>query len=288
MSPTTATTTWVSPRARVLRTIRYTVLSLVAIPWVVLPFWVLLVNSWKTEQEAATPTVALPTTWAALENLTTVINDGHYFVGLKNSLLVAIPVVLGVLLLGSMAAWTYARTRSRSLLTTYYITALSIILPPAIVPTVVLLTKTHLTGSVAGYVLALVGTRIGVIVFLTTGYIRSLSLDFEDAAQIDGASRWQTYWHIILPLLRPVLFTAAVMTVINVWNDFLFALYMIKGPENATLPLTLYNFANAGQYGLRWNLVFMHVILTSLPLVIAYVVLQRRVMSGLTEGGVKG
>jgi raffinose/stachyose/melibiose transport system permease protein len=85
-----------------------------------------------------------------------------------------------------------------------------------------------------------------------------------------------------------VLFTAAVLTVINVWNDFLFALYMVQGQGNATLPLTLYNFANAGQYGLQWNLVFMHVILTSLPLVIAYVLLQGRVMSGLTEGGVKG
>lgn len=288
MSTTLAPTSWVNTRAKRLSVLRYVVLSLIAIPWVLLPFWVLLVNSWKTDEEAGTPTVALPKTWAFVENLRTVIGDGHYFVGLRNSLLVAVPVVLGVLLLGSMAAWTYARTSKRSLLVTYYLTALSIILPPAIVPTVVILTKAHLTGSVLGYVLALVGTRIGVIVFLTTGYIRGLPMDFEDAAQLDGANRWQTYWHVILPLVRSVLFTAAVMTVINVWNDFLFALYMIKGTANATLPLTLYNFANAGQYGLRWNLVFMHVVLTSLPLVIAYVVLQRRVMSGLTEGGVTG
>ncbi|MDR1807931.1 MAG: carbohydrate ABC transporter permease [Propionibacteriaceae bacterium] len=276
------------PRAKKLALVRYAILTLIAIPWVVLPFWVLLVNSWKTDSEAGTPTAALPTRWALVDNLKTVIQQGRYFIGLKNSLIVAVPVVLGVLLLGSMAAWSYARTAKRSLLATYYLTALSIILPPAIVPTVVILTKAHLTGSVLGYILALVGTRIGVIVFLTTGYIRGLPLDFEDAAQIDGANRWQIYWHVILPLVRSVLFTAAVMTVINVWNDFLFALYMIKGMANSTLPLTLYNFANAGQYGLRWNLVFMHVVLTSLPLVIAYVVLQKRVMSGLTEGGVTG
>ncbi|HEY0119395.1 MAG TPA: carbohydrate ABC transporter permease [Cellulomonas sp.] len=288
MSTTVATTSWVNTRARRLFALKYVVLSIVAVPWVLVPFWVLLVNSWKTDAEAGTPTMALPRTWAFAANLKTVIDQGHYFIGLKNSLLVAVPVVLGVLLLGSMAAWTYARTTKRSLLVTYYVTALSIILPPAIVPTVVLLTKAHLTGSVAGYILALVGTRIGVIVFLTTGYIRGLPMDFEEAAQLDGANRWQIYWHVILPLVRSVLFTAAVMTVINVWNDFLFALYMIKGTVNSTLPLTLYNFANAGQYGLRWNLVFMHVILTSLPLVIAYVVLQRKVMSGLTEGGVTG
>ncbi|MGC3992844.1 MAG: carbohydrate ABC transporter permease [Propionicimonas sp.] len=284
----TNTGTWVTSRGTLWRRLRYLVLSIVAIPWVVLPFWILLVNSWKTDAEAATPTIALPTQWALWENLQIVIDQGRYFTGLRNSLIVAVPVVLGVLLLGSMSAWTYARTKSRTLLTAYYLTALSIILPPAVVPTVVLLTKAGLTGSTAGYILALLGTRIGVIVFLTTGYIRGLSPDYEAAAQVDGANRWQTYWHVILPLLRPVLFSAAVMTVINVWNDFFFALYMIKGTGNATLPLTLYNFANVGQYGLRWNLVFMHVILTSLPLVIAYVVLQRRVMSGLTEGGLTG
>jgi len=275
-------------RRRKLSGLRYVVLSLVAIPWVALPFWVLLVNSFKTDSEAARPSVALPTQWALVDNFRSVIVDGHYFVGLKNSLLVSVPVVLGVLLLGAMAAWTYARTSSRWLQGAYYISALSIILPPAIVPTVVMLTKAGLTGSVAGYILALIGTRIGVIVFLTTGHIRALPLDFEEAAQLDGANRWQVFWHVILPLLRPVLFTAAIMTVINVWNDFLFALYLTKGAANATLPLTLYSFANAGLYGIRWNLVFAHVILASLPLLIAYVVLQRRVLAGLTDGGVKG
>lgn len=278
----------VAGRTRSLAAVKYLVLAIIAIPVIVLPLWVLVVNSFKSETDASTPTIALPKTWVGFANYATVITQGSYFTGLMNSLLVTIPVVIGVILLGSMAAWTFARTTSRGLRFFYYVAALSIILPPAIVPTVVLLTRAGLTGSVAGYVLALMGTRVGVIVFLTTGYIRGLPIDFEEAAQIDGASRWQVYWRIILPLLRPVLFTAAVMTVINVWNDFLFALYMIKGSANATLPLTLYTFANAGQYGVRWNLVFAHVVLTGLPLLIAYVLLQRRILSGLTEGGVTG
>jgi len=271
-----------------LDAIRYTVLALVAIPWVVLPFWMLLVNSFKDENDASRPSVALPTQWVGFSNFVTVIVKGNYFTGLRNSLTVAIPVVIGVLLLGSMAAWSYARSQARWAGAAYYISALSIILPPAIVPTVVMVTRAGLTGSTLGYMLVLLGTRLGVIVFLTTGYVRSLPIDFEEAAQIDGAGPWQVYWHIVLPLLRPVLFTAAIMTVINVWNDFLFALYMTKGAGNATLPLTLYNFANAGAYGIRWNLVFAHVLLASLPLMIAYVVLQKRVLGGLTEGGVKG
>ncbi len=280
--------TWVTGASPLWETAKYAALTLFALPWVALPLWVLLVNSWKPDAEAATPSIHLPDTWAVWDNLAIVIEQGQYLTGLKNSLIVVVPVVLAVLLIGSMAAWSYARSKSMSLTVTYFITALSIILPPAVIPTVVLVTKLGLTGSVAGYIFALIGTRVGVIVFLTTGYIKGLPRDYEDAALIDGATRWQTYWMVILPLLRPVLFTAAVMTVINVWNEFFFALYMTKGAANATLPLTLFNFANAGMYGIRWNLVFTHVILTSLPLVFAYVVLQRRIMSGLTEGGVTG
>ncbi|TIC82753.1 carbohydrate ABC transporter permease [Nocardioides sp. GY 10127] len=278
------------PRARLrpAAVLKYVVLTLVAVPWVGLPLWMLVVNAGKTTQEAAIPSVSLPSHWSFADNLSVVLDQGHYLTGLRNSLLVTVPVVVLVLLLGSMAAWTFARTPWRWLRVWYYVFALSIILPPAIVPTVVILTRTGLTGTVAGYALALVGTRLGIIVFLTTGYLRTLPSDYEDAAQMDGAGRWQTFRHVILPLLQPVLFTAAVMTVINVWNDFLFALYMIQGSDNATLPLTLYQFSSAGQYSINWNLVFMHVILTSAPLLIAYVVLQKRIMSGLTDGGVTG
>ncbi|MFT4211190.1 MAG: carbohydrate ABC transporter permease [Microbacterium sp.] len=280
--------TWVGTGRRSNAWLRYVLLSVVALFWVALPLWMLLVNSWKTERDAATPTVDLPTEWAFWDNLVAVLGDGGYLTGLWNSLLVTVPVVIAVLLLGSMAAWAFARTSSRWLQVAYYVMALSIVLPPAIVPTVVLLTRTGLTGSVLGYILALIGTRVGVIVFLTTGYIRTLPHDFEEASQLDGASRWQMFWHVVLPLLRPVLFTAAIMTVINVWNDFFFALYMIKGAGNQTLPLTLFNFANAGQYGIRWNLVFAYVLLTAIPMLLAYIFLQRKILSGLTEGGVTG
>jgi raffinose/stachyose/melibiose transport system permease protein len=284
-----STVTWVTGRRRRWSNpVKYTLLGLLGIPWVLLPFWMLLVNSFKTEAEAGTPSVALPTTWAALDNYTTVFQQGGYLTALGNSVIVAIPTVLAVILLGTMAAWSFARAKAMPLRVFYYLIALSILLPPAIVPTVVLLTRTGLTSTVAGYVLALIGTRVGVMVFLATGYVRSLPIDYEEAAQLDGASRWRTFWHVILPLLRPVIFTAAVMTIINVWNDFFFALYMLKGVGNATLPLSLYTFANAGQYGVRWNLVFAYVIVASLPLLLAYIVLQRKVMSGLTEGGVTG
>lgn len=275
-------------RRRTGRTVLYVVLGVFALPWVVLPLWSLLVNSFKTEGEASVPSLALPSIWNIVENYGTVIQEGNYFQSLGNSVIVTIPTIAAVIILGTMAAWSYARSRRRSLRFAYYVSALSIILPPAIIPTVWVLSQMGVQGTQLGYVLTLIGTRLGVVIFLTTGYIRTLPDDFEEAAQLDGASRWRTYWSVILPLLSPVLFTAAVMLIINTWNDFLFALFLLQGQDKATLPLSLYQFASASVNNVSWNLVFAHVVLTSLPLLIAYILLQRRILSGLTDGGVTG
>lgn len=270
------------------RYVRYTLLTLFAIPWVGVPFWLLLVNSFKTEGAASVLSMSWPAIWHAASNYSTVLSAGSYLTGLKNSAMLAIPTILVVLLLGTMAAWAYARSKSRSLRVAYYGSALSIVLPPAIIPTVYILTKLGLNGTQFGYVLTMVGTRLGIVVFLATGFVRALPVDYEEAAQIDGASKWRIYWTIIVPLLAPLMFTGAVLLVISVWNDFYFALFLLQGAGSATLPLTLYQFASSSTHGLSWNLVFAQVILSSLPLLIVYIFLQRRVLSGLTEGGVVG
>ncbi|MBP2328972.1 raffinose/stachyose/melibiose transport system permease protein [Kibdelosporangium banguiense] len=277
------------PRRRALMPIiRYTALSLFALPWIVLPFWMVLVNSFKTEGEANGLTMSWPTEWAAGENFSTVITAGHYFTGLRNSLFIAVPTIVAVLLLASMAAWSYGRSKSRTLKFTYLASILSIVLPPAIIPTTFVLQQLDLNGSALGYLLTVIGTRVGGVIFLATGFVRALPPDMEEAAEIDGASHWQVYRHIILPMLSPVLFVGTVIMIISVWNDFYFALFLLQDSASATLPLTLYQFASASTHGVRWNLVFTHVLLTSLPLIITYIVLQRRVLAGLAEGGVKG
>ncbi|XVU27889.1 carbohydrate ABC transporter permease [Actinoplanes sp. CA-054009] len=268
--------------------IKYGLLSLFAIPWAVLPLWLMLVNSVKREGEAALLSISLPKDWAFLDNYTAVIEDGDYFTGLRNSLLVAVPTVLVVILLGSLAAWGYARSAKRRSQLFFYISALSILLPPAVIPTIYLLTTLHLDGTLWGYSLMVIGTRLGSVIFLTTGFIRGMPVELEEAAEIDGASRIRTFFSVMLPLLRPILFVSGVLLLINIWNDFFFALLLLRGSENATLPLTLYSFASSSFVGIKWNLVFAHVVMTSLPLLLTYLVAQRQVLAGLTEGGLKG
>ena len=268
--------------------LRYVGLSLFLVPWILLPLWLLVVNSLKPLQEAGLLGLALPKKWAAAENFRTVIKQGNYLHGLRNSLLVIVPVLLLTLLLGSMAAWAYARTRSVTMKVCYYLPTLSILLPAAMIPTIYVLSRLGINGSRLGYGVALVATRLGIVVFLTTGFIKALPEELEEAARIDGSSRWRVYWHIILPMVRPILFVAGVILVITTWNDFFFAFFLLQGSSRATLPLSLYQFASATTNTMNWNLVFAHVILTSLPLILAYVVAQKRVIGGLIEGGVKG
>ena len=267
---------------------RYAGLSIFAIPWIVVPIWLVLVNSFKQAGEAAALDLSLPSVWSFIDNYATVLVQGNYLGALANSLLVSIPTILAVVLIGAAAAWGFGRSRSKLMQFGYYVIALSILIPPSLIPTIYVLRDLHLDGTTLGYILVLVGTRMGVVVFLATGFVRATPTDIEDAACMDGANRLQIFFLIMLPLLAPVLFVGSVILLITVWGDFFFATFLLPGPTRATLPLALYSFATSSVQSFRWNLVFAHVVLSSLPLVIAYVFIQRRVIGGLTEGALKG
>ena len=267
---------------------RYVGLTLFAIPWVVIPIWMVVVNSFKMAGEAANLTLDLPSIWSIAENYTAVLVQGNYLRALGNSLLISGVTIVAVVLIGAAAAWGFGRSRSKAMQVAYYIIVLSILIPPTLIPTIYLLRDMHIEGSTLGYILVLIGTRMGIVVFLATGFVRALPPDMEDAAFIDGASRLQIFFLIMLPLLTPVLFVGSIILVITVWGDFFFATFLLPGSQRATLPLALYSFATSSVQSFRWNLVFAHVVLSSLPLIVAYVFLQRRIVGGLTEGALKG
>ncbi|PZF86658.1 carbohydrate ABC transporter permease [Jiangella anatolica] len=269
--------------------LRVVVLAVLALPWVLIPMWLLLINSVKPYSEASRLDLALPREWR-FDNFSVVFDEGNYPTALLNSLGIAIPTLACVLLFGSMAAWAFARSRRLSMKVAYNLCVLSVLLPPAILPTIYELQVLQIDGSRLGYFLVMVGTRLGVVVFLATGFVRAMPPDLEEAAAIDGASKPQIFRLLILPSLLPVLLVGGVILIITIWNEFLFALFLLRGADSATLPLGLFRFASASSevIAFRWDLVFAHVVLTSLPIVIVYLFVQRRLVQGLSEGAIKG
>ena len=160
-------------------------------------------------------------------------------------------------------------------------------LPPAIVTTLKVLDTLGLAGTQAGLILFYCGSQLSIAIFLMTGFIKGIPFEMEEAARIDGAGTFRVFWSIILPSLRPVLLTTGIILTLFIWNDFLTPFFLLPSTDQQTLPLGLYNFASANQYELNWNLIFTQVLLVSLPLLIVYVIAQRKVVSGLLGGALK-
>ena len=127
---------------------------------------------------------------------------------------------------------------------------------------------------------------MSTVIFFVTGFIRTIPLELEEAARVDGANPMRVFFRIILPLLGPVIATATILISLFIWNDVFYALFVIGGRLD-TLPLNLYQVASSGMYLQNWNLIFTYILLMTLPMLIVFIVAQRRIISGVTSGAVK-
>lgn len=206
--------------------------------------------------------------------------------GLQNSLIITGCTVLALIVLGSMCAYAIARRPGRIGNTLYLLFVLGIILPfqLGIVPVYVALRHLHLVGKYAGMILLNTGLLMPLAVFLYTGFVRALPREYEEAAQVDGASVMRTYTRVVFPLLLPVTGTVAILAGLIVWNDFFLSLIFLSGTPNATLPVAVYGFV--GEYASQWNLIFAAVIVSLLPILAFFLVAQKQLIKGFT-GGIK-
>ena len=251
-----------------------------------IPFWLIVVTAGKNEGEALNPSLALPTKWHLFENFASVIDEGRMVPAFFGSLLVMVPSVFGVLLLGAMASWVLGRRRSKPLAFLYALGISGIVLPPAVVTIVLLLRQLGLAGTPIGMIGVYMGMYMSTVIFFVTGFVRTIPLELEEAARVDGAGPVKVFFRIILPLLGPTLATATILICLYIWNDVFYALFVVGGRLD-TLPLNLYQVASSGLYLQNWNLIFAYIILMSLPLLITFTVMQRKIISGITSGAVK-
>jgi raffinose/stachyose/melibiose transport system permease protein len=270
------------------RTFSREILFLLGAALFCVPFYMLLTMSLKTNSEIFTAPLSLPKS-PAWGNFPDAVDVG--VVPLDHAALSSVIITAGsvffLIVIGSFCAYAIARTTSRLGTVLYIAFVMGIVLPPqlAVVPLFVVMRNLGLVGTYPGMIILYVGLLTPLAVFLYAGFVRTLPRDFEEAAQVDGAGTIRTYVRVILPLMRPVTWTVAILTGLFVWNDFFTSLIFLSGSDKETVPVAVYSLVEA-QAG-RWNLAFAAIVLALLPAVLFYLIAQRQIVNGLA-GGVKG
>ncbi len=251
----------------------------------VVPIYLVFANALKTAADAASMTAQPPRDlqWG---NFGAVIDQGQLATAFFNSVLYSFGSTILAVLLAALAAYVLARHRSRRHEIIYLLLIMGIAVPTNFVTLTKVMQLTHLIDTQLGIILVYAATQIPFDVFLIYAFIDSVPRDLDEAAFIDGCSPIRTFSSVILPMLTPVLVTAGVLNILNVWNEFLMPLYLLNNSGNWPMTLSIYNFF--GQFQSNWAYVSADVVLTILPVILIYLVAQRWILSGVSSGAVKG
>ena len=249
------------------------------------PLVLILINSLKTSQAAAEMSLRLPDS-IHLENFQTVIERGKLGITFLNSLTYSVFSVLLCTLTSAMAAFVLSRNRNRTNRIIYFIIVLGMAMPINFIALIKVMQLLQLINTKVGIILLYASIQTPFNVFLIYSFVGKLPKDIDEAAIIDGCSPPQLFFSIILPLLKPVLVTVMVLTFLNTWNEYILPLYFLGSSQNWPMTLAVYNFF--GMYFRDWNLVCADIVLTSLPVIIVYLLGQKYIVSGMTAGAVKG
>jgi len=251
-----------------------------------LPFWWMLVTSVRLPEEVYSfPPDFWPQVWH-WENYVEVVKAAPFAAFFKNTLIVASVVTAGNLLLSAMAGYAFARLEFRGRDVVFWLFLASMMIPGQVtmIPVFVLMAK---LGWIDTYYGLTVPGLVGAYgVFLTRQYFLGLPKDLENAARLEGASEWQIFWHIALPLAKPVLTVLGVFTFMGAWTDFLWPLLMTNSMHMRTLEVGLSVFKT--QYTVNWPLQMAASMLIQLPIIALFIATQRHFTKGIVLTGMKG
>lgn len=204
-----------------------------------------------------------------------------------NSVFVSVAAVVLILLFSSLAAFYLARFAFvwNGALYFFFLIGLMIPLKLGIVPLFILMKNLGLTNSLWSLILIYTASGIPISVFILTGFFRTLPVELEEAARMDGCNNFQVFWRILLPLIRPALGTVMIINFISAWNDFFFPLIFIQDEALKTIPLGMLGLF--GEYEADWSMIFAGLTLSALPMIAVFLVASKQFMEGLTAGAVK-
>jgi raffinose/stachyose/melibiose transport system permease protein len=250
------------------------------------PVALLVMNAFKTDVEIKGFPLRPPTVWHP-ENFVDAWQAAEYTRAFTNSVVVTLATVLGVCVLGGLAAYGLTRLRlpGSEAIITYYLVAFTIPAQLYLVPLFFAWVRLGLTESLPGLVLIYLAIYQPFAIFLLRAYLMGLPPELEDAARVDGASEIQVLWHIVLPLAMPAFLTVAVIVGTWTWNEFLFAATMLHKPELLTAALKFVVFT--GMFDVNFAQQSAAGVMVILPVVVLFLALQRTFVQGMISGGLK-
>jgi raffinose/stachyose/melibiose transport system permease protein len=251
------------------------------------PLVILGFNSLKANAEIGRNPLGLPQQ-VMLTNFPKAWEVGRFSTTVGNSLILVTGTVIGVLVLAGMAAYSLARLQlpGAGLLTTYLLLSSSLPIQLFLVPLFFLWRSLHLTNNLFGLMIIYVAVQSPFAIFLLRSYMLKLPSDFEDAARVDGSNEWQVFTRIVVPLCWPSFLTVGLVVALNVWNEFLLASVFLTEQRLFTVVTSYYSFTTS--FSRDWGLTSAAAVMMIVPVLVIFLLLQRRFIDGLTQGGLKG
>jgi len=278
-----------TPRLFVTRYLVGIVAILASIIVFIVPFAFIFLTAVKNPQEAALFEFSLPAQgWFLWENIVTVLQtrDWMLVTAFINSTVLTVASVAIMVVFAAMVGYILQRRRSRWNHVINVFVLAGLIVPPAVVPTIWVLQGIGLFKTMPGMILIEATFGLSFCILLFRAFISTIPRELDEAAVIDGAGPIRLFFQVVMPLLKPVAVTVIVVQSVAVFNDFTGPLYFLPGDANATVQLTLYNFQSQSLN--QWNLLFMNILLITIPPLVMYIFFNRQIVAGMTSGAVKG
>lgn len=249
------------------------------------PFYIIIVNSFKTKKELFDSTLSFPIK-VAFDNYKDAFERLDFIRSLGHSLFITVVSVCFIVIFTSMAAWMLQRTKTKTSTVIFLLFISSMIVPFQ----AVMLPLVRVAGKVGflnmgGLIFMYVGFCGSLSIFLYHGFLKSIPAELDEAAMLDGCNKAQTFWYIIFPLLKPITVTVAILNTVAIWNDYLLPSLVINKPDTLTIPLKTFFFF--GQFTKQWNLALAGLVLNIIPVIIFYFVAQKHIIKSVSAGSIK-
>lgn len=266
------------------------ILLILGLSTIIFPLYMTIVIAFKQPSEMTNSIggiLALPKVWN-FDNFKEAMRVTDFWRSLRNSLLITLAAVGLSLILHSLMGYALGRNKAGSKFYSFvYLFIVSGMFVPFAILMMPLAKQTAEMGLANwfGVIILYVVFYMPMNILLYSGYLVNIPMALEEAAKVDGASTWRTYWKIIFPIMKPMHATVAVLTALAVWNDVMTPLVILAGSGQNTLPLAQLNFQT--QFGTNYNLAFASYLLSLIPILIFYIVCQKQILNGVVNGAVK-